>query len=259
MTQSTPTTLYRLDDAQGALLYVGIAGNPGRRFEQHKKDKPWWGDVANIRLEHFATRVDALAAEGVAIRTENPRHNIAGRSGPATRKPGKANWFCNDCWGRERTTVELELVWEADYGAVSDDFYSSDDPHDVFDAWIAALERKGEYQRWVPIYWFVDGFGTFERAPFSYHDLMGQDFLSYFSWPTSQDGAPVNWTALPVRDAKCWFIPAAAGGWRPSPYQSALDLDLVKMAVRAERGYPSHRAPLPGDERRRMRRRQVAA
>jgi predicted GIY-YIG superfamily endonuclease len=76
---STPTTLYRLADAQGVLLYVGIAGNPGRRFEQHKKDKLWWGDVAAITLEHFQTREEAAAAELAAIRSEHPRYNIVGR------------------------------------------------------------------------------------------------------------------------------------------------------------------------------------
>lgn len=72
---SNPTTLYRLFDSEGELLYVGIAGNPGRRFEQHKEDKPWWGDVANVRLEHFETRHEAADAERVAIQSEMPRHN----------------------------------------------------------------------------------------------------------------------------------------------------------------------------------------
>lgn len=73
------TTLYRLHDAADALLYIGIAGNPGRRFQQHRGDKPWWGEVARVILEHHPTRAAALAAELHAIRTEHPRHNIAGR------------------------------------------------------------------------------------------------------------------------------------------------------------------------------------
>ena len=84
MSDSTPTTLYRLYDEGGDLLYVGIAGNPGRRFEQHKKDKPWWGSVASIRLEHFRKREQAASAELQSIKDENPRHNIMGRKGPAS-------------------------------------------------------------------------------------------------------------------------------------------------------------------------------
>lgn len=71
------TTLYRLFDDNLRLLYVGIAGNPGRRFEQHAGDKPWWGDVAHVRTIHFADRQAALAAERQAIQEENPLHNIA--------------------------------------------------------------------------------------------------------------------------------------------------------------------------------------
>lgn len=76
---TSPTTLYRLYDSADDLLYIGIGGNPGRRFEQHRTEKPWWGDVARIALEHHPTRDAALKAELTAIRTENPRHNIAGR------------------------------------------------------------------------------------------------------------------------------------------------------------------------------------
>lgn len=72
-----PTTLYRLYDEMDALLYVGIAGNPGRRFEQHRTDKPWWGDVATIKTRHFKDRVAAMEAERDAIQAEHPLHNIA--------------------------------------------------------------------------------------------------------------------------------------------------------------------------------------
>jgi predicted GIY-YIG superfamily endonuclease len=77
-----PTTLYRLFDDDMRLLYVGIAGNPGRRFEQHAIDKPWWGEVAFVRTRHFETRSDALDAERQAIQEENPRHNVVHRVQP---------------------------------------------------------------------------------------------------------------------------------------------------------------------------------
>lgn len=83
------TSLYRLYDIDATLLYIGIAGNPGRRFEQHAKDKPWWGHVTDVRLEHFLTREAAILAEADAIRTENPKHNIMlNRSRPAPMPAG---------------------------------------------------------------------------------------------------------------------------------------------------------------------------
>ena len=70
------TTLYRLFDIDDVLLYVGIAGNPGRRFEEHSKTKPWWSLVDHVDLEHYDTRWEAAAAERHAIETEAPLHNI---------------------------------------------------------------------------------------------------------------------------------------------------------------------------------------
>jgi predicted GIY-YIG superfamily endonuclease len=73
---SEPTTLYRFRDSQGRLLYVGISGNPGRRFHQHSKDKPWWSQVASSTMEHFFTRDDAERAERAAIVEERPLYNV---------------------------------------------------------------------------------------------------------------------------------------------------------------------------------------
>ena len=72
-----PTCLYRVHDAQGGLLYVGIAGNPGRRFQEHAGTKPWWGQVRWVHLDHYETRTEAEAAEIKAIQTEQPKYNVA--------------------------------------------------------------------------------------------------------------------------------------------------------------------------------------
>jgi predicted GIY-YIG superfamily endonuclease len=73
----SPTTLYRLYSAGGRCLYIGIAGNPGRRFQQHAGDKPWWREVHHIAVEHFDQRTTAEQAEVRAIRTEDPLYNVA--------------------------------------------------------------------------------------------------------------------------------------------------------------------------------------
>lgn len=271
MTDSSPTTLYRLYNAADELLYVGIAGNPGRRFEQHRKDKPWWGDVATTRLQHFSTREEAMAAELEAIRTENPTHNIVGRGSRPVGHPGvgrrayshnggpigPARYYCVDAWGHERTTDELALVWEVDYAAVSDDYLEGeDDPHEVFARWDRSVSAK--YDAWVPIYWFIDGFNTFESAPFQHHQLSVSDFLSFFTWPEDRDGNPVNWLALPMDHAKSWFFTQATG-WTPAPYQPSVNLEVLRMAERAQRGVQTWRPPLAGDEHRRRSSRPRAA
>lgn len=82
---SVPTTLYRILDDTGDLLYVGISGNPGRRMAQHAEDKPWWTDSAIIVLEHFPTRTLALRAETKAVESEGPIYNKAGSAPPRYR------------------------------------------------------------------------------------------------------------------------------------------------------------------------------
>lgn len=77
--ESTPerTALYRLYDADGKLLYVGITNDTERRWSDHSSDKSWWPDVAERTAEWFATRPEAEAAEIQAIKTEKPRRNRA--------------------------------------------------------------------------------------------------------------------------------------------------------------------------------------
>ena len=71
-----PTTVYRCRDITGALLYVGVAVNPGRRLSQHRLVKTWWPQVAAVELELHPTREAALAAEAAAIAAEQPAHNV---------------------------------------------------------------------------------------------------------------------------------------------------------------------------------------
>jgi predicted GIY-YIG superfamily endonuclease len=70
------TALYRLFDARGALLYVGVTGDPTRRFRDHRTKKDWWQEVARHSVEWFESEWRALQAEVQAIATEAPRHNI---------------------------------------------------------------------------------------------------------------------------------------------------------------------------------------
>lgn len=82
-----PTTLYRMLGAGDELLYVGIAGNPGRRFEQHAKSKTWWAEVERVKVEHFPDRASALIAEAAAIQTEAPKFNHMHNNGRAVPLP----------------------------------------------------------------------------------------------------------------------------------------------------------------------------
>ena len=73
------TELYRLWDTHGQLLYIGITTHVPSRMRQHRKDKPWWNQVANITSEQYATRKEAEQHEKHAIRHEHPKYNIVGQ------------------------------------------------------------------------------------------------------------------------------------------------------------------------------------
>lgn len=70
------TALYRYFDAEGRLLYVGIAFNPIARQSQHRSAAAWYGSLDRMSAEWFATRREALDAERRAISSEDPLHNI---------------------------------------------------------------------------------------------------------------------------------------------------------------------------------------
>lgn len=89
---SRRTALYRLFDAEGRLLYVGIAFNPEARWRDHATEKPWWGNVIERRVEWHETRTGALKAEVAAIKAEAPAYNVIDADEPhlkhVVRKPG---------------------------------------------------------------------------------------------------------------------------------------------------------------------------
>ncbi|MEV8610211.1 GIY-YIG nuclease family protein [Amycolatopsis sp. NPDC051373] len=68
--------LYRMYDETGQLLYVGISIDPGKRMAQHRSDKPWFSQVANITVQPMPSRKAALEAERESIKNERPTFNV---------------------------------------------------------------------------------------------------------------------------------------------------------------------------------------
>jgi predicted GIY-YIG superfamily endonuclease len=271
-----PTTLYRFYASDGTLLYIGVAGNPGRRFEQHRGEKPWWGDVARVRLEHLESREAALEAESKAIKAEHPRYNIQGRSS-ISRPPAIAYdapstvdqikpYPLDTVWtfrykrrGDLRTST-LVLLYELDGSSLSDDYLP--DEYTAFQLWqeytghyFDAYHRKnpahyrpGE----IHIFWYVtalDERGVFEAAPCqtlppgpAYQGM--EDFLTHFSDPyIAETGERLNWLRLPVLDRRWTSEWGDKGGfiqqvtgWKPSALQPRVDLNQLMQASRLGSG-----------------------
>jgi hypothetical protein len=104
-----PHALYRFYDAANILLYVGITIDPGVRFKKHYADKPWWSEIANIKIEPFPDRVSVLEAERDAIWKEQPIHNIVHSAGATAIRKAAFDEF--DEYGR--LLVSTDPAWRA--------------------------------------------------------------------------------------------------------------------------------------------------
>lgn len=86
------SVLYRFFASDGTLLYIGITQDLPARLRVHNKTKVDFRLVAYIRLEHFDSREEVLAAETAAIKAERPAWNkvhnndTAARTGDRSRR-----------------------------------------------------------------------------------------------------------------------------------------------------------------------------
>lgn len=85
----TRTALYRHFDASGALLYVGISDIPATRLNSHARGSHWSEGIANVSVQWLGSRTEAEMAEWLAIRNENPLHNVRRTENPPRFKPEK--------------------------------------------------------------------------------------------------------------------------------------------------------------------------
>ncbi len=71
-----PTDLYRYFDAEDVLLYVGVSLAAATRAMGHRRQSGWWSSWHRMTRETCPTRLAAIEAERLAIRTEKPLFNI---------------------------------------------------------------------------------------------------------------------------------------------------------------------------------------
>ena len=58
----TETAVYKAYDADGALLYVGVAKDFLFRWKSHRREAEWWKLAQRFEVVLYATRDEALAA-----------------------------------------------------------------------------------------------------------------------------------------------------------------------------------------------------
>jgi predicted GIY-YIG superfamily endonuclease len=72
----TQASLYRLYGADDQLLYIGVSASPRKRRMQHRLFTRWGRSVTRMDVDPACDLAAALAAEKVAVRTEQPEHNV---------------------------------------------------------------------------------------------------------------------------------------------------------------------------------------
>jgi predicted GIY-YIG superfamily endonuclease len=70
-----PTTLYRIFNKAGELIYIGITNNISKRLVHHASMSLWWPLKDRVETQEFVSRRAAEAAERAAIRAEVPTYN----------------------------------------------------------------------------------------------------------------------------------------------------------------------------------------
>ena len=71
------TYVYRLLDADGVLLYVGMTSDVRLRLNRHSSSQSWWPSVRGFTAHAYPNRESAALAECHAIHAEAPIHNVA--------------------------------------------------------------------------------------------------------------------------------------------------------------------------------------
>lgn len=102
------TAVYRLFGTEGVLLYVGIARRIGLRWDQHATSQPWWPDVLQMTVEWYPSRTEAETAEREAIRTEEPKYNVAHY--PELRIAATSSRYPASPWIRREQVSEQHLA-----------------------------------------------------------------------------------------------------------------------------------------------------
>ena len=225
------TTLYRIYGHDQSLLYIGISGNPGRRFREHQDSQPWWDETSGAKFEHFETREQAEQAEILAIQSEFPKYNKAHNKSQVCEISEMVPDFGSGLFTYRRRRDGSQIVdnlWlspELLLEPCVDDWCPSLGKTQ-FRFWVDLIRKSypEEYEAdAVPILWLV--LPAAEFPPFQKLEWTDDNFLSHYTQPYDNTGF-IDWFSLEVRhDRRPEF--ARQLGWKPSPFQPTCPLKSI--------------------------------
>lgn len=71
------SSVYKMYDRNGELLYIGVSSAAVYRFTQHMETAHWSNDVAKIEIDPPMYCEEAIKQEKQAIKELKPKYNIA--------------------------------------------------------------------------------------------------------------------------------------------------------------------------------------
>lgn len=112
--EKAPFVVYRMYDADSALLYVGVTMNDAVRLHAHSNQKAWFYRVATVTFTRYATKSEAYAAEKAAIKEEKPLHNVRD-SGKSLRRLPLNQPEITDPNPEEGSESHIDITTAAEY------------------------------------------------------------------------------------------------------------------------------------------------
>lgn len=73
---SDPSSVYRIYDSAGTLIYVGMSYEPDVRVRVQRREKPWGHEIARHEVDWHPNRQTAQQAEERLIKERQPRYNV---------------------------------------------------------------------------------------------------------------------------------------------------------------------------------------
>jgi len=73
---SDASAVYRIYNAGGDLIYVGMSYEPAIRVEVQRREKPWGHEIARYEVDWHSDRAASQRAEERLIKELQPRYNV---------------------------------------------------------------------------------------------------------------------------------------------------------------------------------------
>ena len=102
--------LYHHYNSKNELLYVGISLNALNRLISHKHTSSWFGEIALIKIKHYPSKREVMAAEKKEVQTKKPKYNLSYIK-PKKISPCGKGFIFEKCGGVSALALTLSAIY----------------------------------------------------------------------------------------------------------------------------------------------------